>query len=260
MMSKPSKPVLRTTLAAVAAITVAAVAASCTTVGDGKAEHRTFTLPSDARQLTIDTDDSNLTLVPAEDAKTKDVRVTRWFKAKKWNGTTRTNWSIDGSTLRLKTKCSGVIVDCDSRHKVEIPQGLNVKVNGRDGTVRASGLDTKLDIHTQDGSIKIDNPKAPLSLHSRDGSVTAKGITTPTVRATTNDGSLHLAFASTPDRVQTSSRDGSTTLELPADGPYRIATKLRDGNRTIDVPRSDSSRHAIDSRANDGSITIRGVG
>ncbi|NGN69244.1 DUF4097 domain-containing protein [Streptomyces sp. A7024] len=259
-MSKPSNPVLRTTLAAAAAVTVAAVAASCTTVGDGKAEHRTFALPSDAKQLTIETDDSGLTLVPAEDAKTKDVRVTRWFQAKKWNGTTETSWSADGATLRLKTKCSGVVVDCDSRHKVEVPQGLDVKVNGRDGSVRASGLDAKLDIRTVDGSINIQDPKAPLTLNSRDGSVTAEGIKTPDVRATTNDGSLHLAFASTPDRVQTSSRDGSTTLELPGNDPYKIATKLRDGSRHIDVPRSDSSRHTIDSQANDGSITIRAAG
>ncbi|MEO3845435.1 DUF4097 family beta strand repeat-containing protein [Streptomyces sp. B22F1] len=256
------------------ALALAAVATACTqAVGDGKAEHRTFRIGADATTLTIDADDTAVELVPV-DREDGEIDVTRWFKAEKWNGDVGTTWSVDGDTLHFRTKCSGVVVSCDSRYRVEVPRNLDVEIDGSDGRIEANGFDTRLDIRSgdgavevadaggplnieaRDGSVRIDGAAGPVDLDARDGSVRATGLTTTRVTAALGDGSLHLGFTETPDQVTAETRDGGLTLEVPK-APYRVSTDVRDGSTDVTVPRDPASPHRIKATTGDGSVTIR---
>ncbi|MFW6723701.1 DUF4097 family beta strand repeat-containing protein [Streptomyces sp. MAR4 CNY-716] len=264
-----------TTLALPAlALALAATATACTqSVGDGKAENRTFRIGADATTLTIDADDTAVELVPV-DREGGEIAVTRWFKAEKWNGDVGTKWSAEGDTLRFSTKCSGVIVSCDSRYRVEVPRDLDVKIDSSDGRIEATGFDTRLgitsgdgavdvadaggplNIEARDGSVRIDGAAGPVDVDARDGSVRATDLTAARVTASLGDGSLHLGFTETPDEVTAESRDGGLTLELPK-APYRVSTDVRDGSTDVSVPRDPASPHRIKAATADGSVTIR---
>ncbi|GAA1507218.1 DUF4097 family beta strand repeat-containing protein [Streptomyces synnematoformans] len=257
------------------ALVLAAAATACQSVGDGEAEHRTFRIGSDATTLTIDADNTAVELVPADEgADRAEVDVTRWFEAEKWNGDVGTEWSADGDTLHFRTTCSGVIVSCDSRYRVEVPRRLAVKVDGSDGRITANGLDTRLDItsadgsvavgdaggpltvEARDGSVRVDGAAGPVDLDARDGSVRATGLTAARVTAALGDGSLHLGFTEPPDDVTADTRDGGLTVELPK-ASYRVHTDVRDGSTDVTVPRDPDSPHRIKATVGDGSLTVR---
>ncbi|MEV6107856.1 DUF4097 family beta strand repeat-containing protein [Streptomyces sp. NPDC051940] len=249
-----------------------ATATACSTTHDGTPETRTFTLPRGTETLTIDAEDTAVELVPVARTGT-DIKVTRRFEAKEWNGDTGISWSQDGSTLSFRTKCSGVFVDCEASHRVEVPANLAVKVKGRDGSITARGFAKPLDINSHDGSIRIEDSTAPLSLTTHDGSIRVDGSTAPLtmsttdgsirasaltssdVTANTHDGSIRLTFTDTPRQVKAESRDGSVRLAVPRT-PYRITTSAKDGSVDVDVPRDDASSHTLEARTHDGSIHI----
>jgi len=61
----------------------------------------------------------------------------------------------------LRMTCSGVVADCSARHRIEVPRGVRVKVEDRDGSVRAHGFADALDIRTADGSVHLELSAVP---------------------------------------------------------------------------------------------------
>ncbi|AXK33436.1 hypothetical protein DVA86_13005 [Streptomyces armeniacus] len=247
---------------ALALIAVAATLSGCSMeqVSDGKAKHKSFALTG--RQLTVVTGDSRLELVPvdreADAAGTRQLDVTRWFKASKLNGKVGADWELEGGdTLRLKVTCKGLMVDCSARHRVEVPRDVAVDVRSQDGRVSASGFSTPLSIRTADGDVEVRGAGADLKLRTADGDIRAEKLRSRSVSARSQDGSLTLGFREPPTSVRTESQDGSTTVTAPRT-PYRIRTDTADGSVDVSLPRRKSSPRSIEATAQDGSITLRG--
>lgn len=226
---------------------------------DKHPDQREFTLRG--KTLTIDSDDSALDLVPVDGEK---VRVTRWFTARVVLGSDpTTTWSWKDDRLTLRTHCAGVVTTCSARHRVEVPRDVAVTVRDKDGSVTARDFRTALRIHADDGSVHVENSAGPLDLSGEDGSIRADRLTSRRVRVTTDDGSIQLELAKVPERVETRSRDGSTTVTLPRSGPdgasvaYRVSATAQDGHVTVDVPRDDHSPHVVSAHADDGKVTVR---
>ncbi|MFD4835105.1 DUF4097 family beta strand repeat-containing protein [Streptomyces uncialis] len=253
-------------LAVVAAGTMAfgLVATGCTSdpEDDTSPEHRSFALAG--RTLTVDSDDSELELVPADIDK---VEVTRWFKGKVAVGSEPSvSWSMRDDRLKLRLDCSGIVADCALKHRIEIPRDVTVKVKNDDGSVRASGFRTPLSIDTNDGSVRVADTTGPLTLRSGDGSIHTDGLRSRQVEADTNDGSVRLRLAVVPDRVTADSNDGSVEVTLPRAGDsdggdggtaYAVSAKSDDGSVKVSVPRDERSAHVVSARSNDGSVTVR---
>lgn len=254
----------KTTAAAALALTVITTAAtlsgcSMEQVSDGKAKHKSFELTG--RQLTVVTGDGKLELVPVDrkadgDGK-RQLDVTRWFKASKLNGKVGASWQLEnGDTLRLKTKCSGVLVDCSNRHRVEVPRDVSVKVRAQDGQVVANGFSTPMSIRSSDGNVNVSGASAPLKIRTQDGRVRAEKLRSRSVSVATHDGYVVLGFRETPTSVRTSSHDGSTTVTTPR-APFRIETEAKDGSVDVSLPRQKSSSRSIEATSHDGDITLR---
>lgn len=246
-------------LSAVSALTVSLMTGcSVDEVSDGKAEHRNFALQGE--RLTVVSDDSRLDLVPVErQGDGRKIEVTRWFKASKVSGKARVSWVMEGgNTLRLKTTCGGFVVDCDTRHRVEVPDDVAVRVRSEDGRVTAKDFSTPLAVTTQDGNVNISGTSGPLTLRTADGNVRAERLRSPSVSATTRDGYLALAFARAPESVRSHVRDARTTVTVPkpAEGGYAVRTKAREGRVKTSLPRDASAPRGIDAASRDGNITI----
>jgi hypothetical protein len=242
-------------LAGAGVVAVSLFAAGCgASAGDDKEpEHRSFALTG--QTLTVDSDDSALELVAADVDK---VEVTRWFQGSVViGGDPKVTWEMKDATLKLRMKCSGMVADCSARHRIEVPRGVAVTVKDDDGSVRARGFEEALSIRASDGSVHVEDISGPLTLRTDDGSVTATGVGSRRVDVNTGDGSVRLALASVPDRVQARGQDGSLTIELPDDATYRVTTGTADGAVDVSVPRDERSSHVVSAHTQDGKVTVR---
>jgi hypothetical protein len=245
----------RMVLAAGAVALIAGVSACGASAGDDKdPDQRSFAL--EGKTLTIDSDDSALEIVAADDNKAGRIEVTRWFQGTVALGKDpKVTWSMTDDTLKLRMKCTGVVADCAAKHRIEVPRGVSVKVEDGDGSVRARGFEDALSISTGDGSVHVTDSSGPLDLKTGDGSVRAD-VTSRDVRSRTGDGSVHLELGAVPDRVESRSGDGSVTIDVP-EATYKVTTQTGDGGVDVTVPRADSSSHVITARTGDGKVTVR---
>ncbi|GAA1434603.1 DUF4097 family beta strand repeat-containing protein [Streptomyces thermospinosisporus] len=245
----------RLALAGISVALLAGVTACGTSAAsDDTPEHRTFDVRGGT--LTVDSDDSELEIVATDDQEEGKVEVTRWFSGKVAIGSDpEVTWSMKDDRLTLRLKCSGIVVDCSARHRVEVPRGLAVKVEDGDGSVRAKGFKDPLSIRAGDGSVRVTDTSGPLELRTNDGSVRAD-VSSRTVRVHSGDGSVRLTLGTVPDRVDARTRDGSLTVELPR-AAYRVDTETGEGGERVSVPRDDSSPHRLTARTRDGGLVVR---
>ncbi|MFH0518866.1 DUF4097 family beta strand repeat-containing protein [Streptomyces sp. M41] len=252
---------------------VVGVAGCGASAGDDKEpEHRSFAL--EGRTLTVDSDDSSLEIVAAEGHKAGAVEVTRWFQGSVAVGADpEVTWEMKDDRLVLREKCSGMIANCSTKHRIEVPRGVAVKVEDGDGEVRARGFRDALsvrtgdgsvhvtdatgplDLRTGDGSVRVSDAGGPLKLESGDGSLSVHDVTSRQVRARTRDGSVQLQLGAVPDLVETRSGDGSVSIELPR-ARYHVTTEAGDGSVDVSVPRDESSAHVVSARTGDGQISV----
>jgi Putative adhesin len=167
--------------------------------------------------------------------------------------------NLDGGLLSMGSSCPfSVGLGCSGHVRLVVPSGLSVTVHDSDGSLTLRNLGGTVDLSTSDGSIHAKNLSGKLTLHSSDGSLTATGLTSPTVAATTSDGSVHLTFAAPPSSVTASSSDGSLDIVVPKDGTaYDVTATTGDGSRNISVPTDSSSEHKMTLRTSDGSIHVQ---
>ncbi|MEV0256576.1 DUF4097 family beta strand repeat-containing protein [Streptomyces sp. NPDC050732] len=246
-----------------AAVVLLAGACGADATDDTEPEHRTFALAG--KTLTVESSDSTLELVPAgSDA--EGVRVTRWFDGETvLGGDPKVTWTMEGDRLKLDMECSGVIANCSARHRVEVPRGVAVTVENKDGRVTASGFQDPLKVRSKDGPVTVENIGAPLDLRSSDGSVTARRITSRQVAVDSKDGSVRLELAAVPDRVEARSKDGSVDIAVPdrkggkggKEVAYDVRTDVSDGSVDVAVPRDRNSAHHVSVRSADGKVTVR---
>lgn len=235
---------------------VGGLAACGASAGDDKEpEHRSFAL--EGRTLTVDSDDSALEIIAADGNEAGTVEVTRWFQGTVAIGSDpKVTWSMEDDRLVLREKCSGMIANCSTKHRIEVPRGITVKVKDGDGSVRARGFRDPLSVQTGDGSVRVTDSSGPLDLRTGDGSVRVWGVSSRTVQARTGDGSIRLELGTVPDLVETRSGDGSVTVELPR-ATYDVTTETGDGAVDVSVPRDNTSPHEVSARTGDGKVTVR---
>ncbi|MGX9919573.1 DUF4097 family beta strand repeat-containing protein [Streptomyces sp. NPDC002248] len=228
----------------------------CADASGAKAEHRAWAF--EGKRLTVDVDDAALDVVAADVEK---IEVTRRLAGHVVLGEgPKASWALDGDRLRLRASCSGLLTDCDARYEVKVPRALALSVRGRDGAVRVSGFRTAVEARVEDASLRVRDVSGPLDVRSTDGSVDARGIGSRTVRMRSADGSLHLVARTAPALVDTDSRDGSTTLELPGSVAYDVRTEVGDGSTRVSVDRTEDGAHKVRAHSADGSVTIREAG
>ncbi|CAL9318095.1 DUF4097 family beta strand repeat-containing protein [Streptomyces sp. SudanB52_2052] len=286
-----SLPARAVAVAGAVVVLVAGLSACGASAGDDTdPDRRSFELQG--RTLTVDSDDSALEIVAADDNPAGRIDVTRWFQGSVVIGKDpEVTWSMRDDRLVLRLKCSGVVADCSAKHRIEVPRGVTVKVEDGDGSVRARGFRDPLSIRTGDGSVRVTDTTGPLELRTGDGSIrvsdatgrlemrtddgsirvsdatgplrmrTGDGsiradVSSRDVRTHTGDGSVRLELGAVPDRVESRSGDGSVTIAVPR-AAYRVTTETGDGGVDVSVPRDETSPHVVSARTGDGKVTVR---
>ncbi|MFI9718471.1 DUF4097 family beta strand repeat-containing protein [Streptomyces sp. NPDC052396] len=238
----------------VALAAVAVAGCGSADLDKAKAEHRAFALSG--RTLTVDSDNSELQLVPGSG---KDVQVTRWFAGWSMGGETKAAWEMDQGTLKLREHCGGISHDCQSRHRIEVPRGVAVVVKDDNGKVTVRNLAGDVRVTSHNGRIVAQDIKGGVDLRSGNGEVTGEGLDARQVRAESDNGRIRLTLNRAADRVTASSHNGEVKVTLP-EGKYQVDAGSHNGRVKIGVKRDDDSPHAVSVHTDNGAVTLDSAG
>ncbi|MFJ8919848.1 Putative adhesin [Streptomyces sp. LamerLS-316] len=243
-------------VAAAGTVLLVAALSGCgsTDAEDAAAEHKSFSYGGKA--LTIDAENSTLELVPAD---VEQIEVTRRVDGWAVLGSGPDPvWKLDGDELRLEVNCDALISNCEAHHEVKVPRGLAVTVQGDNGKVTATGFSAPLKISADNGGVTVRDISGPLDVTSDNGSIEAERISGASVIARSDNGAVRIGFTRVPDLVDTVSDNGSISIDLPAGkSTYAVSAEADNGAVSVKVPRSDSSKHVVKARSDNGEVTVR---
>lgn len=211
----------------------------------------TFALPAAA--LTIDAPDAGVDIAPGQGGQVAVERtVTTGFRR------AHPSWRMDGSHLTLRTGCPSVIsTNCNVRYTLRIPANTALTIRNADGSVKVHDILGALDVNSSDGSVYVEGATGDLRVHSSDGSVRAERLTSRHVSVDSADGSVRLAFAQPPERLDARSADGSIRVLLPRDpAGYAVSRSSADGSTGGDVASTAGATRTVTVRTSDGSADV----
>ncbi|MEF9882715.1 DUF4097 family beta strand repeat-containing protein [Streptomyces sp. P9-A4] len=208
----------------------------------------------DGAALTIDSDDSELVITPAD---IDEVRVERQVDGWAFMGSgPEPTWTLTDGRLTLRVGCTGVTSNCDAVHRIQVPRKAAVTVQDDNGGVTAEGFTTPLKVRSDNGDVRVRKPAGPLDLFTDNGDVVVdSGATAPEVVARSDNGNVRIALGAVPRRVDLFTDNGDITLSLPT-ADYEVTGASDNGDVRIDVPRRDGSGHSVSARSDNGDVSV----
>jgi hypothetical protein len=195
-----------------------------------------------------------------------DVTVHRVVRYQ--SGTPHPGQRLDDGTLTFSAGCTRCRIDYD----LVVPASVGVRAHTDGGRVSIKGVRTA-DASTDSGSVTVRHVTGDVSAHTDSGSITVQdvggtlraGTDSGTVRATelrsadatasSDSGSISLAFASAPRNVRMNDDSGSLRLAVPG-GPYNVDVRTDSGGRHIGVPTASNASARLSLRTDSGSVNI----
>ncbi|MFF8376228.1 DUF4097 family beta strand repeat-containing protein [Streptomyces sp. NPDC015661] len=234
------------------------VLAGCGAVADAEGapvERRTFAFDGDA--LTVDADDSDLVITPADvDGVLVERQVDGWVVM---GSGPEASWKLVDGRLTLRVDCDAMAASCSAVHRIQVPRGVAVTVAVRDGDVAAEGFSTPLTVRSGDGDVAVRKASGALDLGSQDGDVSVEdSVRSPSVAVRSDDGDVRIALAAAPRDVDVATKDGDVDVAVPK-AEYEATGASDDGDVRVDVPLRGGSGHVVKLRSDDGDVTVRTV-
>ncbi|QDY76569.1 DUF4097 family beta strand repeat-containing protein [Streptomyces qinzhouensis] len=211
------------------------------------------------KELVVDVDDSDVTLVPGDG---DEVKVTRQVDG--WavvGGGPDPQWRMEDGKLILRTNCNGFVGDCDSRHTVEVPKGVAVTVKHDNGKVNASAFGTPLKISSDNGDVTVRGTTGDLRLSTENGEVRAEDVSAGEVNVKSDNGDVKIRMKTAAEKLEAVTDNGGVVVELPPAGaPYAVNSNADNGSRKIrlsDAEQDDSSPRKVRVESENGDVTVR---
>lgn len=222
-------------------------------VGRAPVEEKSFGFSGDT--LVVDSDDSELVIVPAD---VKDVRVSRQVDGWVFLGNgPDASWGLKDGRLTLRVECDAVASDCESVHRIQVPRGVAVTVEDDNGKVTAEGFQSDLKVRSNNGAVLVRGSSGALDLTSDNGEVVVEGGTTSQrVVARSDNGAVRILLSAVPVSVDVVSDNGSVDLALPS-ASYDVDGRSDNGSVEIDVPTRPGSAHVVSARSENGEVVVR---
>jgi hypothetical protein len=165
--------------------------------------------------------------------------------------------SRDGDTLVVEASCPIIGSQwCAVDYTVEVPSDMDIDAGTR-GRLTITDLTGELRLDADQGSVDLARVGGDITVSANQGSVDAVDLTATRVSAEANQGSLDLAFATSPDEIVAEANQGSITILLPdEDVFYATQTEANQGSATSDIREDPTADRTITAESNQGSITI----
>jgi Putative adhesin len=210
-------------------------------------EVRTEVTPYDAAEITlIDVDNTSGPVTIEGSAERDEIIVTAEIS----DGLRKTGERqqvVDGR-LELDATCPLIGSEwCEVKYTVEVPADIEVRADTDNGVLRVSGVDGPVSLSADNGTVEVADIAGNLTIESDNGSIEASRLTSDSVIAETDNGSLTIELLEPPTSVEARSDNGSIDVVLPAtDEAYALDISTDNGDISRDV-RTDpaSSRHIL---------------
>ena len=142
-----------------------------------------------------------------------------------------------------------------------MPAEVAVLARVEDGPVRVSDVAGAVEVSSDNSSIELRGLSGPVTVHSANGPVVGEELRSPSVEASTENGSVDLGFTVAPDTVLATSENGSVEVRLPeADGDYRVDAGTDNGSTAIEVATDPASRRSVVLRSDNGDLRVLPAG
>jgi hypothetical protein len=234
-------------MAAAAALLTLSACGSSQTVHDQKS----FSLSG--TRLVIEDSSSDLRLIPGSGS---GIQVQRWLSgiaAKPGHS----SWTLSGDTLRLGINCTGLVFHCGSRFQVAVPPDVPVVVHSGSGNDTVSGLLGSVVIDGGAGTVQLSNTSGPVQVSTGSGHITASAIHSPTVRATSGQGTVDISFAAAPQFVDVKCMVGNATARVPVAGHrYHVVVSSGTGTARSKVPDDRQSSSVVQVSSGNGNAAV----
>jgi len=203
-----------------------------------------FVKPANEAKLSYDVADKVSTLVVRSDSgdivvdgsDRSDVHVT---ETSHWRGDDgdrpRATHPVNGGRLTLGYDCPGWT--CGVDYRVEVPRGLDVKVETGSGEITLRELSGSLDVTTGSGDIDA-NELSGKSLIGQTGS-----------------GDVTVKYTSAPDDIRLETGSGGGTVVVPP-GTYNVRTETGSGEEKVGVTRDTGAPRQIVVKTGSGDVKV----
>lgn len=170
--------------------------------------------------------------------------------------------AIDGDRLVLTGACPLYLSTfCSVDYVVEVPAEVAVVARVDDGPVRISGVAGAVEVSSDNSGIELLGLSGPVTVHSANGSLAGESLRSPSVEASTENGTVDLGFTTAPDTVLATSDNGSVEVRLPAvPGDYRVDAGTDNGLTEIGVATDPASSRSVVLRSDNGDLRVLPTG
>jgi len=152
--------------------------------------------------------------------------------------------------LYLSTYCS---VD----YEIRVPAEVAVVARVDDGPIRVIGVSGAVEVVSDNSGVELVGLTGPVRVHSANGSLTGEDLQSPSVEASTDNGSVDLGFTAAPDTVLATSDNGSVEVRLPGvAGDYRVDAGTDNGSTEIGVATDPASSRSVVLRSDNGDLRV----
>jgi DUF4097 and DUF4098 domain-containing protein YvlB len=251
--------VIRTAWIAVGSITAAAALVSGTfnIIELLAHEMETRVESFDAQGVTTLDVDNDAGSVTIESSDVDEITV----RARIGHGLRRSGSSIRIEDDRLLVRGSCPVVGsqwCDVRYTIMVPADIDVVVNGDNDGIRVTGIEGRVELHSDNGSIHVTDIDGDVALSADNGSIDAVGLTSDSVHAQADNGSIELDLRRPPQTVAVSSDNGDIVVVLPrGDEAYAVEITSDNGSTDNDVRTDQTSERHVTASSDNGDVTLR---
>ncbi|SNT07810.1 Putative adhesin [Streptosporangium subroseum] len=144
---------------------------------------------------------------------------------------------LDADKLTLRYKCPEPDGNCSVDYKVEIPQGVTVKLDAGSGIITLRGLTGGVSASTGSGDIE------------------ANALGAKRFVADTGSGHIKARFTVMPDNVDLETGSGDVTAWLPQ-GAYNVTTRSGSGDQTVEVTKDPSAPRTVSVQTGSGDAEV----
>jgi hypothetical protein len=150
---------------------------------------------------------------------------------------------------------------CDLRIRITMPPQADLAVTGENGAIDLRRLTGRVDARTANGRIAATSMRGDLALRTTNGQVQLRDAASGSVRASTTNGAVDLAFTAPPTSVEARSTNGAVTIALPSSVAYAVTARTTNGSVDTSPVRTDpASAHRVVAETTNGSVRLQPVG
>ena len=205
---------------------------------------------------TVDVDvDSGSVAVTGVDGSTTTVRRTVSWSLRK----PKIQERQEGDRLVVRVDCSFPFGrGCGGHFEITVPRATDLRLHSSAGRVEVRGTDGSVDASSSAGRVSATDIGGQATLQSSAGTVEGSRLRSAVVDAQSSAGSVRLAFATAPERVQASSSAGTVDVVVPRDATaYRVEASTSAGSSDVTVRTDPGSDRQIDAHSSAGSVRVR---